>query len=281
MLFPLRRPHRGGLTVALDIGSRQIKVVAASLAKGRVTVTAADAVATPPDAMDGSALDKPAPAGSLLRSMAEAVGLVGCPAVSVIGGRRVILRWVTMPPLPREDAVAAARTEAAKLLPMPLEEAVVDVYLPPGGEADTEGRWSRGLVAAAPRALVEKHAECMELAGLEPAGLDVVQLALLRAMNGTVSANLWYGHPWAIVALGASATELLVTEGDALAFCRTLPWGTNRLSAAGGIDQGGATSVGGDGLAISPQGELVREGRVLPSDAQRAAGLATLSGEIN
>jgi hypothetical protein len=179
---------------------------------------------------------------------------------------------VTMPPLPHEDAVAAARTEAAKLLPMPLDEAAVDVHLLASGSR--EGKWSRGLVVAAPRSLTERYAECMELAGFRPAGLDVIQLALLRAMHGTVSANLWCGHPWAIVALGASTTELLVADGDALAFARTLPWGTARLTAAAGVEP---AQAGGDALAISPRGDVLREGRALPGDAQRAAGLAALS----
>jgi type IV pilus assembly protein PilM len=280
MLLSLRRHSRGGLIVALDIGSRQTKVVAASPASGPVTVRAAEAAATPPGSAEGLALSEPAPVASLVREIAESVGAVGCPGLSVIGGRQVILRWVTTPPLAREDALDAVRVEGAKLLPMPPHEAAMDVQLLPGGDADSDGRWSRGMVIAAPKSLAEKHAECMELAGLEPAGLDVIQLALLRALNGTSSANMWESHPWAIVALGASATELLVADGDTLAFCRTIAWGTDRLTAAFEKGDHDTATAATDDLTISREGQVEQDGRALPEEVQRAAGLATLAAEI-
>jgi type IV pilus assembly protein PilM len=266
--------------VALDIGSRQTKVVAASWADGCVAVKAAESSATPPGTVEEQGLNDPARAAALLRDIAEAAGVVGCRAFSAIGGRHVIVRTVTTRPLPREDALDAARIEAAKLLPMPFQEAAIVVQLLPGADAGSEGRWSRALVIAAPKSLVERHAECMELAGLEPAGLDAIQLALLRALKGTPSANLWQGHPWAIVALGASTTELLVAEGGTPAFCRTLAWGTNRLSAAAGRNDAETTARGTEGLGISWEGDVGEDGRILRGEARRSAGLATLAAEI-
>lgn len=278
MFFPLPRCSRAGLMVALDIGSRQTKLVAASWADGCVTVEAAEGAATPPGAVEEQGLNDPVRAAAVLRGIAEAAGVVGCPAFSAIGGRHVIVRSVTTPPLPREDALDAARIEAGKLLPMPPQEAAIVVQLLPGDDTGPEGRWTRALAIAAPKSLVEKHAECMELAGLEPAGLDAIQLALLRALKGTPSANLWQGHPWAIVALGASATELVVIEDGAPAFCRTLPWGTNRLDAA--ADSGETTATATEGLGISWEGDLWQGGRIFPGEAQRAAGLATLAADL-
>lgn len=280
MLFSSRRYSRAGLVVALDIGSHQTKLVAASWANGSVTVKAAEAAATPPGTVDGSGLNEPARIASLLRRIAEAGGIVGCPALSVIGGRHVILRWITIPALPREDALDAVRIEVAKLLPMPLHEAAMDVQLLPSRDTGSEGKWSRALVVAAPRSLVEKHAESMELAGLEPAGLDAIQLALLRALSGTSSGMLWQGHPWAIVAVGAATTELLVADGGALAFCRTLAWGTNRLGTAAVREDRDTTTPPIQGLEISAEGYVAQDGRCRRGDAQPAAGLAALAAEI-
>jgi type IV pilus assembly protein PilM len=181
--------------------------------------------------------------------------------------------------LPLEDAQDAARIEAAKVLPIPRDQAAIDVQMFPDRDAGGEDKWSRALLVAAPRELVDRHAECMERSGLEPAGLDAIQLALLRALGSAPASRLWRSHPWAVLSVGASCSELFIVDDGMPRLCRALPWGADHLTEAARVNSD-SVGLANDNWHVSGDGQTASDSRTQAEGAGLAARPNPLLGEI-
>ncbi len=125
----------------------------------------------------------------------------------------------------------AIRFRAQEVLPIPIEEAVLDYQLLSEGTGADGASRKRVLLVVAYRDLVDAYMAACKDAGLRLAGIDLEAFALLRALSAPHPAG---AEPSALVAVavGAERSTLAVSDGEACEFTRVLEWGGTALTGA-------------------------------------------------
>jgi type IV pilus assembly protein PilM len=157
----------------------------------------------------------------------------------------------------------AVRFRAQEVLPIPIDEAVLDFQVLSEG-ADAEGvATKRVLLVVAYRDLVNGYVEACRLAGLRLAGVDLEAFALLRGLTSADPGGVSAFERSALVAvsIGADRSVLAVSDGFTCEFTRVLDWGGQALTVAVGraleleIDEAERVKI-----ALALQGQGVPEG---------------------
>jgi type IV pilus assembly protein PilM len=125
----------------------------------------------------------------------------------------------------------AIRFRAEEVLPIPLDEAVLD-YVVLDDEAREDGTPVRRiLLVVAYREVVDRYLEACRAAGLEVVGIDLEAFALLRSLSApTDEPNA--GGALVAVAVGYDRTTIAVSTGRYCEFTRVLDWGGWSLNLA-------------------------------------------------
>ncbi len=124
----------------------------------------------------------------------------------------------------------AIRFRAQEVLPIPLDEAVID-YQVVGESEDGQGqRTYRVLLVVAYRDLVARYVEACKAAGLKLIGIDFEAFALLRALatEGAPESDA----ATVVVSIGHDRSTFVVSDGSVCEFARVLDWGGGALDVA-------------------------------------------------
>jgi type IV pilus assembly protein PilM len=134
-----------------------------------------------------------------------------------------------MPKMPPNELRSAVKYEAGDLLPIPLEQAVLDfALLGPGKPKGDGGETVQVLLVVAQRDMVQEHIRVVKKAGLRVRAVDSSPLALLRAVPAPSG-----GGMEAIVSVGANLVAVVVREGAVPRFVRTVTRPGTSTSGAG------------------------------------------------
>ncbi len=147
-----------------------------------------------------------------------------------IASPRVIVRQVEMPLMTPDELASALEFQAGELIPIPVDEAVIDFAIL-GTEADDDGQEiMKVLLAAAQRASVSRLVAAVEAAGLPVAAVDLSPLALVRALARPLTDE----HVGAegIVSFGGGVTAIAVHEAGVPRFVRVLGTAGRELTEA-------------------------------------------------
>lgn len=187
-------------------------------------------VALPRDAMrEGEVADDAAVIEAIVR-LREEVDVKRAAVRVGIASPRLIVRQVEMPVMSRDELASALRFQAGDLIPIPIDEAVLDFAILGEGPGDDGESVTRVLLAAAQQASVMRLVNAVEAAGLPVAAVDLVPLALVRAL-----ARPAYGDgegAEGIVSLGGGVTAVVVHEGGVPRFVRVIGSGGRELTDA-------------------------------------------------
>jgi type IV pilus assembly protein PilM len=126
----------------------------------------------------------------------------------------------------------AIRYRAQEVLPIPLEDAVLDYHIL-GEYTDGEGHYKRRvLLVVAYRDLVDRYTAACKKAGIRLAGIDLEAFAILRALAPPTEDG---GEPGTaalvVVSVGHDRTTFAVSDGRACQFTRVLDWGGSSLNS--------------------------------------------------
>ncbi len=229
-------------TIGVDLGRRTIKAVAVRQGK-RPTLVHAAIQPTPDGAIDGGAILNVPAVVDALASALRAAHIRAGRAVIGIGGRNVIVRHMTFPPMPADELKSAVRWEAERNLPLRIEEAVLDSQILREITEDGQPRLEVVMAAVPERDALLYH-QVATGAGLDVAAIEVSSLALMRVLGDT-------SVPTAGVVLRSDITEVVIAYKTLPLVCRTLPVGYERLGGrtpAAPVDpdvSGGATEPSG------------------------------------
>jgi type IV pilus assembly protein PilM len=125
----------------------------------------------------------------------------------------------------------AIRFRAQEVLPIPLEEAVLD-YQVVGEETDEKGQKTyRVLLVVAYRDLVARYVRACRAAGVKLVGIDLEAFALLRALGPTAT-TARDDSAVVIVSIGHDRSTFVVADGSTCEFARVLDWGGSALDVA-------------------------------------------------
>lgn len=125
----------------------------------------------------------------------------------------------------------AIRFRAEEVLPIPLDQAVLD-YVVLDDEAREDGTSvKRILLVVAYREVVDRYLQACRGAGLQVVGIDLEAFALLRALEAPADRDSAAGALVA-VAIGHDRTTIAVSNGRLCEFTRVLDWGGWSLNVA-------------------------------------------------
>jgi type IV pilus assembly protein PilM len=225
--------------IGLDIGTNAVRVVELEPAGELPRITSFGQVALPPDAMrDGEVVDVAAVTAAIQRLWKELSLRKGEVRVGV-ASPRVLVRTVDLPRMSEEDLAGALRFQAQELIPIPLDEATLDFQvledLPieePTADGPPPAQMQRILLAAAHRDTVNNLVAAVQAAGLTVAAVDLVPLALIRAIGRRVSDTDNGAGAEAIVSIGGGVTVMVVHEAGLPRFVRVLGLGGRLLTDA-------------------------------------------------
>ena len=212
--------------IGLDIGTNAVRVAEIE-AGDPPRLTSFGQVALPAGAMrDGEVIDPTAVTAAVERLWKE-LSLKKAPVRIGVASPRVLVRTVDLPTMSDDELAGALRFQAQELIPIPLEDAVLDFQVLealPMPEATGDGpppqAMSRVLLAAAHKDLIRNLTGAVRAAGLSVSSVDLVPLALVRSVGRRVSDN--GGGVEAIVSVGGGVTVVVVHELGVPRFVRIL-----------------------------------------------------------
>jgi type IV pilus assembly protein PilM len=256
-----------GRSVGLDIGTFAVRAVELQLG-GQPTLVRFAQVTLPPGAVrDGEVQDPTAVAAAIRRLWSE--GKFKTKRVVVgVANQRVIVRQADLPAMSEADLRAALRFEAQELIPIPVEDAILDSQIleetvSPEGEPRM-----RILLAAAQRDMVRTHLAAVEGAGLSPVAVDVIPFALVRALYDRATQSFTDdGSAEAIVCIGGGVTNVVVHEQGVPRFVRVLLVGgddvTEAIARDLDVDLDAAEDLKRRADTSSPEAAVARAGQVV------------------
>jgi type IV pilus assembly protein PilM len=234
--------------IGLDVGTNAVTI--AEVTPGsppRLDMFAQ--VALPREAMrEGEIADEAAVSDAVERLRSE-VGLKKASVRVGIASPRVVVRQVEMPVMTREELASALEFQAADLIPISLDDAVLDFAILGETTAAANDDGSGGeptmqvLLAAAQEATIARLVHSVEAGGLQVAAVDLIPLALTRALarpvpamapvagEGGVALDEGVGAE-GIVSFGGGVTSIAVHENGVPRFVRVLGSGGRELTDA-------------------------------------------------
>jgi type IV pilus assembly protein PilM len=216
----------GKSIVGLDLAADTIRAVeVADADKARPTVVRFSEVPTPPDAIRKGEVIEPNTVAGALRQLWQIGKFRTKDVVLGVGNQRVLSRDLTIPKTSREQIRESLPFQVQDMLPVPVGDAILDFY-PVSEEASDNGPVLHGLLVAAIKDAVLANVKAVQLAGLNPAAVDLIPFALSRVavtrqhVPGTV----------AMVELGAETTSVVVVTDGVPQFVRIIPTGGNDVT---------------------------------------------------
>ena len=211
-------------TVALDIGSGLIKLVAIDHGSGEPVLTKVAFTSVVDGAIvEGEVMD-PGIVADAVRGLLASAGIKAKKVVTAVGGRDVIIKKISMDRMKEAEARELIRWEAEQHVPFDMDNVELDFQiLDPEGEGLQMGV----LLVAAKRELVETKQSLLADVGLEATVIDVDAFALHNAfelnypdaMHGVVG----------LVNIGHETTNVNILDEGVPVLTRDLMLGTRRF----------------------------------------------------
>jgi type IV pilus assembly protein PilM len=226
-------------TVGLDIGSSAVRAVQVTAGgRGPATLDRLGQVLLPPGTVrDGEIVDA-GPVTDALRTLWTRYGFKHRQVYLGIANQQVVVRQLDVPYLPDAELRQSLEFQAQDAIPIPIDQAILDFHTLEHYEIDNGDRFSRILLVAAQRQMVETLLDVVNAAKLEPAGLDLDAFAMLRALAPETMLEDRGGEM--LIDVGASVTNIVVHENGIPRFVRILLMGgaviTDGLTGALGIE---------------------------------------------
>lgn len=219
--------------IGLDVGSTAVRAAEVVLGSDPPSLVRAAQVPLPPGAVEsGEVRDVEALSGAI-RELWQRGGFKSRQAVLGVGNQRVVVREVTVPALPPKELKQSLPFQVQDLIPIPVDEAVLDYDVLEELEQDG-AKMLRLLIVAAHRDMINRMVDAAVRAKVEPVGVDLVPFALIRAVGQDDGLGLDESDAGGegIVDVGADVTNICVHERGLARFVRILPSGGRDVTVA-------------------------------------------------
>lgn len=222
--------------IGLDVGTAAVRAAEVRFGRGTPALTRFAQVALPPGAVVAGEVVDATIVGAAIRRLWKDGGFSGKRVITGVAGQRVVARTTELPAMSDEDLRSSLPFQVQELIPIPLEDAVIDhQVLEQLVDADGAERF-RVLVVAAHRDMLRSLLAALEVGGVEVARIDLIPFALIRALHEAGFAELDEGGTGAtseaIVDIGGGVTNVVVHEHGVPQFIRSLSTGGIELTEA-------------------------------------------------
>ncbi len=197
--------------VGLDIGSSSVKLVHLKQAgKDRWALVGYAVQDLSEEAVEDIDPDlRSAVVGEALKKAFKQVKGAGRQVVTAVSGDAVIVRYIKMPFMTRDELKNVIATEAEQHIPLPIDQVVIDFHIL-GEITDDNQKKLEVLLVAAKEELVDEHLKLLKSAGLKPGVIDVDSFAMENAFEANYGRLA--GETVALVNIGAKTTTINVVE---------------------------------------------------------------------
>ncbi len=165
--------------IGLDIGSKKIKMARVKKNGSQVIVVSFGSRDTPAGVIEAGIIKDPETLGAVIASLVSELGLKNKAAATAVAGPQVYTRIISMPRLAWKELRKALKYEAAAFLPIPVEEAAMDIFPLRKYQDQEEDRVELFFVAVR-RSQVEKIAMACKMGKLKLQTIEIEPLALKR-----------------------------------------------------------------------------------------------------
>jgi type IV pilus assembly protein PilM len=200
--------------LGLDIGSSSIKLVQIKEHRGRYTLQKFAVKELEPEVIvDGTVMDEGRVVSAIKELLAEQNIKLKQVAIS-ISGHAVIVKKISLPPMPDEELDAQVKLSAEQYIPFDINEVNLDFHvLPPSENPDEQSEMSIVLVAAK-KDKINELTELVKAAGLSPVVMDVDAFAVENMYGVTSPAT--QDDTTILVNIGASVMNVNIVGGGSL-----------------------------------------------------------------
>src|SRR5262245_31123755 len=204
--------------VGLDVGSGSIKALRLEQRGSEYVVTGRGVTAVE------SGADSRQIAQAIHATLA-AVGGDADPVVAAIGGPEVVIRQVSLPPLPPQKILPALEIQHRELGLLPPGEAVMDA---PVLRRSKDGTSNEVLSVSAPKTLIDERTRLLQQAAVNVHMIDVEPLALL---NGALQlTSLEAGELLVLLNVGRQTSVLCLYSEQGPVVARYLELGAENFT---------------------------------------------------
>jgi type IV pilus assembly protein PilM len=229
--------------LGVDIGAGSVKVVECRNDRKRARLSTygfaeMETGSTNPASNLGSDLDGIA---ATLKEVCVKAKTESKRAVTSLPIAAVFSSIISLPAMPKKELPAAVQWEAKKLVPLPIEEMILD-WKPlgepsepsvpsPGAKAgardpDRAPKTIRVLLTGAPKGLVQQYLTVFKRAGLELASLETEAFALIRSLVGDDPSVIL------ILDIGFARTSMVIVDAATPMLSRSVDVGGQHFSRA-------------------------------------------------
>lgn len=222
----------GGRTaVGLDIGTSGVRAAELSLGRGTPKLERFGQVAVPSGAViDGEVVDVELVAAALKKLWSEVK--FGTKRVALgVANQKVVVRQADLPWMEYEELRKALSYQVADLIPMPVEQAILDFHPLEEFVNDSGARMLRVLLVAASRDMINSAMAAVERAGLRATSIDLSSFAVIRSLASPDHLGM-ESDAEALIDIGARVTNIAVHQGGVPRFVRILLMGGSDLTDA-------------------------------------------------
>lgn len=222
----------GGPVVGLDIGTSFIKACEIDARGGKANLRGIAVLPTPPEALANTEIVDPVALGKVIKSVLQQSGIKAKKVVTCVAGQSsLVVRIIEVPKMTRNELAETMKWEIERHVPFAAEQVVMDYQplVPP--EEVPEGQNMEVLLAVAQEALVMRHVEAVQAAGLQPLAIDIEPLAVSRSLID-LSNGMGPSGTTAIIDLGATTSDISIYRDGRLAFTRSIQLAGNSLTKA-------------------------------------------------
>ncbi|MBI3595858.1 MAG: type IV pilus assembly protein PilM [Nitrospirae bacterium] len=264
--------------LGLDIGRSAIKVVQLASTRKGLVLKYAGLTERPP--MDRTAPpDQDGGAPLALHDVLKEGRLKRQKIAINFGGRNPIIRYILLPKIPKDELAEAVRWEAKKLIPFPIEEAVMD-YLIVGETQERELKRIEVLLVATERTAVMSQIGSLKRINLPIVAMDVNPLALFNTVKLNYKSDL--DENLVFVDIGAEKMDISISKRSVLRFTRNVQLGgediTQAIAQGLGVEREEAEQLKRQkGLSGAGAGE----GDAGPSKDQNVRRLEIIKAEVD
>ncbi len=261
--------------IGVDIGAAGIKAVELTSVENRLKLETYGYANAPKEL--GDLLDHPKEAAAMLMHIVKEAGMKSKRCNAALQSQSVFHTIITVPQpkTAKEDLKPMIESQVKKLVPMPIEDmildsTIIDKHLMPkeGGESKVEKsekkkgekdatakeknplmevkqdrKHVRILVSGAPKVLVQKYVEIFKLAKLELVSLETEAFAQIRSLVGQDKSRMM------IVDIGAARTNLTIVS-------ETIPFVHRSIKAGGDLVSEALSKQMGIDIAQAEQAKL-------------------------
>lgn len=164
-------------------------------------------------------------------------------AIAALPTYAVFTSLISLPQLSGDELDSAIHWEAKKIIPLPLDDIVLDYRILNANQKKSDGGFRipfgkknsgapeeeeqlKILITGAAKETVEKYTEIFSLSGLELVGLETEMFALSRSIIGTQPGEIM------IVEIGSAVTDIIIMEHGIPFFGRSLEQGGAGITRA-------------------------------------------------